>query len=159
VLHSGILSQHDRHTHTHRDTHTLIHSHKHTYKDARPKTRPKTRHTHITTHTHTRTTVSNKQIRTDTYKHAHTHTLSHNMRAFVIDVSEGLADFCNHRYQTYSHPHYLRASTASSCTPHPLLHFQHPPTCTGGRPKNSSNGWLWRENSGPQDLYNVYLPS
>jgi len=69
------------------------------------------------------------------WQHCKPKPKQNNMRVLAIVVSEGVWEFCTHRYPTYFHLHYLRESAVSSCpfSPHP--YFLHPPICTGGQPK------------------------
>ena len=142
VLHSVLLPQHDRPTHIHDTTiHTHTHIRTRTPKDTAKNMAEDTAQTHKHTHIHARQCLTNRYVLTHTNTHIHTHT--YNMRAFEIAVSDGWVDFCNHRSQTYSHPHYLRASTASSCpTPPPRIFFTLPLVQVIGQ-NDSGNGRLW----------------
>jgi len=129
------------HTHTHWFTHADTHTKTHTPRHAQRQ------FVHTQRHTHAHTAVSDKQIHTDTYKHTHAHPRTDNIRVFVITVLEGVWEFCFHRYPTYSHPHYLRESTVSSCSPPPSRIFSTLLLVQVPNQNDSGN-----ECFGPQDL-------
>jgi len=94
------------------------HKHQYTHEDARPKTRPKTRHAHSNKHTYTPDSV----LPTDTHWHIQTSTHTHTHLQYAI--------FCDHNLRRLG-----RFQPQVSDTTPPFRHFLHPPTCTGGRPK------------------------
>ena len=139
------------HKYLHKYTNTLIHTHRHTYEDARPTPKDMS-HTQIHTHMHARQCLTNKYALTPTNMHIHTHTHTYNMRVFKI--TEGVCEFCIHRYQTYSQHHYLRESTVSSCPLPPHTAFSAPSLLY----RWSAQTTTVMDGSGQQYLYNVCLP-
>ena len=77
------------------------------------------------------------------------------LRVFEIAVSQGVREFCTHRYQICSQSHYLCPSTVSSGPSTPPAKFSPPSHLR----RYSANTTVVMDGSGPHDPCNVYLPS
>ena len=76
------------------------------------------------------------------------------MRVFEIAVSQGVWEFCTHRYQKCSQSHCLCPSTVSSGPPTPPAVSPPSHLC-----RYSAYTTVVMDGSGPHDPCNVYLPS